>query len=262
MQDSWRMKQSSTFTHIIQVSEYQEAPVLNREPYFKKGLDIGLQFYYIIYENRLFILIPYIYINIVWIVNMKNKPDSIKYRQLVDTAQHFFFQFGTKRVSIEEICKTAGVSKMTFYKYFRNKTDLITCLFQELTDLALKSYQQIMESDLPFETKVEQIIQYKKEQASHISQAFYHDLYQNPDPEIMSLVREKAAKNLQIVINDLREAQKKGHLRSDIKVEFIHYFLNHMLEMASDERLIQLYTSPQELTEELTQFFFYGILKR
>ena len=58
------------------------------------------------------------------------------------------------------------------------------------------------------------------------------------------------------------EAQKKGEIRSDIKPEFIHYFLNHMFTLAEDENLARLYDSPQDLIMELTNFFFYGILPR
>ena len=61
---------------------------------------------------------------------------------------------------------------------------------------------------------------------------------------------------------DLKAAQVQGDVRSEIKPEFILYFLNHIFEMVKDDRLLKLYDSPQALINELTRFFFYGILPR
>ncbi len=56
--------------------------------------------------------------------------------------------------------------------------------------------------------------------------------------------------------------QERGDIRSDIKLEFIVFILNHLLEIAADERLVRLYDSPEAMTAELMNFFFYGILPR
>ncbi|MCJ7802330.1 MAG: TetR/AcrR family transcriptional regulator, partial [Candidatus Marinimicrobia bacterium] len=50
--------------------------------------------------------------------------ESPKFKQIVETANDLFMRFGVKRITIEEICKTAKVSKMTFYKFFKNKIEL------------------------------------------------------------------------------------------------------------------------------------------
>ena len=38
--------------------------------------------------------------------------------------------------------------------------------------------------------------------------------------------------------------------------------LGQMQEMAVDERVLNMYESPQALTSEIINFFFYGILSR
>ena len=68
--------------------------------------------------------------------------------------------------------------------------------------------------------------------------------------------------NIQMVLNDYLKAQKRGDIRKDIKPEFILYFLNHMITMTDDDQLSSLYSSPQDMIMELTNFFFYGILPR
>jgi AcrR family transcriptional regulator len=63
--------------------------------------------------------------------------DNKKYQDLLNTARELFFKHGTKRVTIEEICEKADVSKMTFYKFFRNKEDLGIRMLSQISDRIL-----------------------------------------------------------------------------------------------------------------------------
>ena len=49
---------------------------------------------------------------------------SVKHKKLIQTGKALFFKYGIKKVSVAEICKEAGVSKMTFYKHYANKGEL------------------------------------------------------------------------------------------------------------------------------------------
>ena len=55
---------------------------------------------------------------------MDNSNHNKKIQQLVTTAQELFMRHGIRRVTVEEICSEANISKMTFYKYFKNKIEL------------------------------------------------------------------------------------------------------------------------------------------
>jgi len=61
---------------------------------------------------------------------------------------------------------------------------------------------------------------------------------------------------------DFRKAQENGDIRKELKVEFIMYMMNHLVEMAQNETLINMYDEPQDLVMEITNFLFYGILPR
>ena len=65
-----------------------------------------------------------------------------------------------------------------------------------------------------------------------------------------------------MIMEDYIEAQKKGEIRKDIKPRFILYFINQIYEMIKDPQLESLYSDPQEMIMELTNFFFYGIMPR
>ena len=58
-----------------------------------------------------------------------------KEQDILIAGKKLFFKYGLKKVTIEEICAEANVSKMTFYKYFPNKTALVKKVFDTDRDL-------------------------------------------------------------------------------------------------------------------------------
>lgn len=49
---------------------------------------------------------------------------EIKYNRLMEKAEELFISLGYKGVSMDQIAKEAGISKMTIYKYFSSKEEL------------------------------------------------------------------------------------------------------------------------------------------
>lgn len=191
---------------------------------------------------------------------MENVND--KYLAIITAGKNLFWKHGIKKVSVEEICKKAGTSRVTFYKYFPNKTDLALHLLNEIIDRAFKDYDEIMKSDLSFEQKVEGTIQLKLEGTRDFSMEFLHDIYSGEFPELSDFFMKTVQKSMKNIKDDYTEAQKDGLIRKDIKIEFILYFMNHLQNMISDPELEDLYDSTADLAGELVRFFFYGIMPR
>ena len=86
------------------------------------------------------------------------------------------------------------------------------------------------------------------------------DLLQNSIDEVAEFIHKKKQENFRLFLDDMIAAQKKGEIHKDINPHFILYILDRMQEMLVDERVLNMYESPQALISELTNFFFYGIL--
>ena len=188
--------------------------------------------------------------------------DDRKLREIMIASKKLFWKFGFKRVTIEEVCREANVSKMTFYKHFKNKMELIKYLINHITDKAMKQYREIMNSDIPFTEKVLKTLDLKMEQTMDMSNEFFNDYVRHADSEMIDLLQQKRNEMMDSILNDYIEAQKMGNIRKDIKPEFILYFLNHSMEMIKDEQLEEIYDNPQDMIMEFTNFFFYGVLPR
>jgi AcrR family transcriptional regulator len=185
-----------------------------------------------------------------------------KREQILKTGKELFWKFGFKRVTIEEICKEAGVSKMTYYKYFPNKIEMVKILMDGVLKESLEQYHSISESDIPYPQKVVKMIELKREQVQTMSSEFFRDYVQSDDPELINFLNQLTQDNVQLFTNDFKKAQDDGDIRGDLKVEFIMYIMNHLVEMAHEDALLNMYDEPQDLVMEITNFLFYGILNR
>lgn len=185
--------------------------------------------------------------------------DNPKYQSIYRTAKELFWKFGIKRVTTEEICREANVSKMTYYRFFPNKTKLAIQILSDTFNESIEKHREIMAKDIPFPEKIRETIQLKFEGTKDISQELIIDIYKNASAEILDFIHDKRDQIILEILEDYKKAQKKGNIRKNIKPAFILYFINKMMEMGSDQQLIKQYDNPQDLIMELTNFFFYGL---
>ena len=185
-----------------------------------------------------------------------------KLQQILETSLELFWKFGYNRVTIEEICQKAPASKNTFYKHFENKFALIKFIMREAFRKGLEDYEAIMAEEICFEEKIKKIIDLKLKNTGDMSADFFRDLYLSGDEEIIRLIREMTEESMGFIHNSLKEFQRRGEIRIDINLNFILYYLNNMQNMIKDQNLVNLYESPSQMIQELTSFFFYGILPR
>ncbi len=190
----------------------------------------------------------------------KDTAKSKKLEQITETAHDLFMRHGIKRITIEEICKTAAVSKMTFYKYFDNKNDLAISVLNSIFTKGENRYNDIMAQDRPYSEKVKDIITLKLESSKDVSSEMIQDLWNNPVPEVADYMQKRVQATLKQFLDDMVAAQKKGEIRENINPHFILHVIGLLQKMTADEQLIDMYESPQNFVMEMVNFFFYGIL--
>jgi AcrR family transcriptional regulator len=188
-------------------------------------------------------------------VNITNK-----YEDIIKTAKELFWKYGFKRVTVEEICIKANVSKMTFYKYFPNKTELAIKIIKDIFDDSMKIYNEMMSEDIPFTEKMQKQVMMKLEGTKDISEEFVKDVFGDTDSQVHKYWEKRANEAITTVIDHYKDAQSKGWIRKDIKIDFIVYVINKFFEFVNDDYLISKYKTMQELIIEINKFLLYGIL--
>ncbi len=186
--------------------------------------------------------------------------NQTKYNDILNTAANLFWKHGIRRVTVEEICREAGVSKMTFYRQFDNKSQLAFLVLKGILNTSREQYRNIMKQEVGFPEKVKQIILLKHNSTNELSEELLNDIYRHPELGLKTHIEEFQQQMMKEVMNDMANAQKQGWIRQNLKLDFIVYMLNDLNKKMLDEQLVSKYGNSQEMILELTNFFFYGIM--
>ncbi len=190
---------------------------------------------------------------------METENKNPKQRAIMETGRRLFWKYGFRRVNVDEICREAGVSKMTFYRFFENKIDLARKIYEREILIGVERFNKLMNSEIPPSDKLKAIITLKLEGTNDMSREFLMDFYKSNDTGLKAFVEDLTEKSWNEIIKSFRDAQEKGWFRKDFKPEFILYLTQHLIPMLTDENLLKLYDTPQQLILEFANFFTYGI---
>jgi AcrR family transcriptional regulator len=185
--------------------------------------------------------------------------ENKKYCDIMHNARILFWKHGFRRVSVEEICKQAKVSKMTFYKFFPDKYELAKAVYEEVMNEGLKAFRELIHSDLPGNEKLKGMIMLKAQGTNNISSEFLADFYNGNEPELQQYVQKRTEQVWIEVIEDIKWAQQEGIFRKDFRPEVLIAISFKMTELLKDERIIKLYPAPQDFILEISNLTAFGI---
>jgi len=186
---------------------------------------------------------------------------SKKQKAIAKAAEELFWRFGFKKITIEDICKKAETSKMTFYKYFPNKNQLIKFLLNTWYKEGMAKFREIEQTETNFQEKFKKLLQLKAESTAKVSKEFAKDYYFS-NPEIKEFIEEIYQKGLAEFMDFITRAQQKGEVRKNMKPEFFLAVLKQMQELVNNDELILLYPNYQDFILEFNNFVFYGLLPK
>lgn len=178
---------------------------------------------------------------------------SKKREQIIHTGERLFSRFGSRRVTVEELCREANVSKMTFYKYFPNKVELVRTIRDNWLDDGFRRFDEINAMDLSFPEKIDLMTQWKVEFAARVNAEFIRELVSNDE------AKEEFKRRY---LGNLKRAQDEGDLRSDINLEFLWLILETLGVLVKDNIWKTVFSDISQYQEQLRTLIFYGLLAR
>lgn len=75
-----------------------------------------------------------------------------------NTAKHLFFAEGKLHATTQEIADAAGVNRTLVNYYFRSRDSLFDQVFNEAQEELVSTLDEVIESDMPFKQKIENLI--------------------------------------------------------------------------------------------------------
>ena len=176
-----------------------------------------------------------------------------KKKQIVKTAEHLFSRFGSKRVTVEEICRKAEVSKMTFYKHFRNKVSLVRHIRDLYVEDGFRAFDEIKALDIPFAQKIDHMTQWKVEFGTRLNAEFIREMVAIDD--VVADVKRR-------FLNNLKDARANGEIRDDIDPDFLWLVTEKLSELVKEGTWKEVFTDFREYQYQARTLIFYGLLSR
>ncbi len=178
---------------------------------------------------------------------------SKKREQIVSTAETLFSRFGAKRVTVEEICREASVSKMTFYKYFPNKIELVRNIRDRWVKEGFAKFDEINALDIPFPEKINLMTRWKVEFFPRVNAEFIRELVSMDD--VVEEVKRRFLRNI-------ADAQEKGEIRSDIHPELLWIVTEKLYDLIKEGSWKRVFSDFSEFQVQIRTLIFFGRLTR
>ena len=144
--------------------------------------------------------------------------------KILSVAKTFMFEYGVKRVSIDDICNEMRISKKTFYTVFETKEELIKNILQEIE--TNKDSKHTIDENTNVIDLLCSKTKFFKQNIKEKYLLIHYDL-EKYYPEILSKhlknTREKSLNQLQIF---LKKGIEQGFFREDMNIVLTSCMIN------------------------------------
>ena len=187
-------------------------------------------------------------------------PESKSVRKLIESALSLFRRYGLRKVSVEEICSTAGVSRMTFYRHFADKDDIAVKALGRHFIERMEAVELILAERIPFEDRLRKIFHLKLEGIKRAGEELTREILSDRESVLGRSLGELFAEQTRRTREIFLSLQQAGEIRRDLHVDLIMHIVEHAWSAFGDERLSKAYDDKTRLYHELFQAIYYGIL--
>lgn len=190
-------------------------------------------------------------------MNQYQKTTEKKKQAIIQAALRLFKEKGFKETSIKSIAEVAEVSPVSIYNYFGSKDNLVALCVNDLFEEITQQAEDILKSDLAFNTKLDQALDLCQEKMSQQTSYYFQDKTVR-DPAFSSLLTKAiTAKKRDIYRTYINLGKEEGLIARDLSTELI---LNVMDALNSVGNQLDHSDNLETDVKQIHQIFLYGIL--
>jgi AcrR family transcriptional regulator len=183
-----------------------------------------------------------------------------KKEKIEHVARDLFFRHGFRKVTVDEICRKAHVSRKTYYSFYDNKNALVVFILNALVNESVAQYEGIIQLEMPFADKLVAMLQLKYEFGKSISKEFIADFFDPGAAEILAFWQQSMVRSLAILKDFLEHGQKSGDINPELNINYILWYFQKMTEMMKSPELMNLFQDAAEVMKQVTQSMIYGLM--
>jgi len=181
-----------------------------------------------------------------------------KYEKLLDKAEELFWKYGYTSVSVDQIAKEAGISKMTIYKHFHSKEDLFLEVLMNNTERHTKKIIEKIDEKYHTIEKIETLYTYMLEVNNLLSPILIKDIMDRASL-VQKLVAYKEQRTLAMWRHIVEDGIQKKEIR-ELDIDFISNLLLYMPSMFMKTNDYIDEAKRLKMFENLFDFMKYGLL--
>ncbi len=150
--------------------------------------------------------------------NIKNK--------IIEGAISTFSKYGYDKSRMDDIAKTANLSKGTLYLYFKNKEELFNAISERNTNELKNQLSKLFQnSDIDLISRIQNFYEDFNDQGYRMFFEIIAESSRNKN--LKQLLYQERKKILDIIIDYLNVLKEKGYIRKDIEItEIAHGFVS------------------------------------
>lgn len=145
-----------------------------------------------------------------------------------DTAKHLFFAEGKLHATTQEIADAAGVNRTLVNYYFRSRDALFDQVFNEAQEALVSMIDEVMESDMPFRKKIENLISVFLKEAMRFP---YREIFVITEMNRNDVINAKKARaeKVNTFLEEVQQEMDKGNIK---RMNPRHFIMNLFSLMA------------------------------
>jgi len=151
-----------------------------------------------------------------------------KMKNIEETMLQLLNQKDISNITMDEIAKNAGVSKVTLFNYYNTKDNLINTVILNFFSSVQEEFERLIESDLPFEQTYREITKYKMEKVLNMTSVFFHNMMQQYASETTFFDKNAQETSDQLVLRLFQKGRKEGKVNpaytDEVLLTFMHIF--------------------------------------
>lgn len=184
-------------------------------------------------------------------------------QHILNTALTLILAQGIKKVTMDEVARAAGLTRVTVYRHFSGREDLVQAVFRRIAAGFDQARQQVEDHpDIPLEAIVDLIggtlatlppgdFPARLDELKRVYPLVYEEF---------RLVRLTA---LEVIFERLfRQAEDQGRLRPGLQPQVVQtFFLETVVNVVENPRLLVPGLTAHDIFQTVKSIFLHGILK-